>query len=180
MTNTRNNRLKWGFPLIGVATICLVATLVFFYIDKRPRPKTAADIVGSWVGVGESMVFTYRLDLRPDGTGLFGWQLTDTQPNVHRITVWRLDGRKLRFLVSPTEPSAEQVSLEGFVLPTRIKLSVFGINNRWKADVEMWNEEKVLRRFQCLKNAMEAVRRKVSGTAETNEEVTQQQRCTLQ
>ncbi len=155
MSGRNNNRFMRWLLFITVAMVCVVITLMGLHIDKRPRPKTASDIVGSWVGMSEAGVYTYRLVLHQDGTGLFGMQFVDAQPSVYKVLSWKLEGKKLMFLLSPAEPSAEAISLKGSVRPTRIGLIIIGIDNNWKHAVEMWNEERVLRRIQSIKSAME-------------------------
>jgi hypothetical protein len=120
---------------------------------KKPVPPPSRAIVGSWIGISDGDVYTYRLKLDKDGTGLLAYQFTDQSPSVYRISEWHLERRKLTVKVVPTPSSREPILIEGTVSGNRILLHITGSN--WKTRIEMWNEKKILRRVESVRQVME-------------------------
>jgi len=153
--NSRTHAWVRSRVLLSIAAAVLVVGVGLFLRNKWAVAKTPAALVGSWVGISDGDVFTYRLELDRAGTGMFGFQFTDGTPRLYRISAWHLDGRQLEFALHPTPSSLEPVSLKGAVARTRILIWIAGVD--WKNRIEMWNEGKVLPRVLSLREAMETM-----------------------
>ena len=152
-----NLQHKW-LVFAGFAALLLLGLALVFQ-HKWAVAKKPAALVGNWVGISDSDVFTYRMELESGGTGMFGFQFTNEKPDLYRVS-WRLTGKRIAFDVQTTHASSELIALYGSVVGTHIMLRINGRD--WKHRVEMWNEDKVLPRVLSLKNAIEAVRRETN------------------
>jgi hypothetical protein len=139
-------------PLIVAVTLLALGTAIVAAY-KWAMPKGPSALVGNWIGISDGDVFTYRLQLSKNGTGMFAFQLTNETPDLYRVTTWCLTGKTVAFDVCATPASSESVSLRGTVAGTRILLRVTGRD--WRHRVEMWNEDKVLPRILALRESMQ-------------------------
>ncbi len=147
--------------LLGIAALLAVFSVGVWAYHKWAAAKPPAAVVGSWIGVSDGDVFTYRLVLESQGTGAFGFQLTDQSPDLYTISAWGLNANRLRFQLQATPSASEVVSLEGSVAGTRLLLVVTGRD--WKHRVEMCNEQKFFPRIVSLRNAMDEMQQQTNS-----------------
>lgn len=146
--------------LLGTTAVLLVVGVSVFLCKQWVAPRDPGPLEGNWVGISDGDVFIYRLVLNRGGSGVFGFQLADENPDLYRITNWHSEGRKVTFRVASTPYSSELVSIDGSLSGTRIALRVVGDN--WNHRVEMWKEDKVLPRILSLREAMLTLHRETN------------------
>ena len=107
--------------------------------NKRVPPTTLDKLASVWVGTepGDTLEY-YRLELRPDGTGLLTLQeLPDRPAWAYRVTQASLKGYAISFTLAAVDTAAEPVSLRGTATSGGLSLEVSGTNLDWKRKIEL-------------------------------------------
>jgi hypothetical protein len=94
-----------------IYVILLVAAIgVVHASEEGGMVPNAKRLAGVWVGVGDSGVPLYRLQLDSDGTGFLAFAETRMPVSVLRIKQWNLNGTNLTFAVSVLVPRPESTN----------------------------------------------------------------------
>jgi hypothetical protein len=145
-----------------LAVSCLVA---LFLADgvlastrvKEPEP-TLVDLGRVWVGgTADGELEYFRLDLRPDGSGVFAVQYLPSHRAVaYRVTRTLLQRHEISFDIEPIDTDAEPVSIRGRATTTRLTLEVKGVQHDWKRTVLLQWHSAVVDRLRAVTERAEA------------------------
>ena len=113
---------------------------------RQPKPE---DLVGVWIGFDSDELTFTRLDLRPDFTG-FCARVSPADTVLHkygvhgyRVTKWMLDGWKVVISLTPTDPNAESIYLNGHVALFSLRLEIGSPKGKWKQELLLWPESRI-------------------------------------
>lgn len=131
-------------------TVSFALLLLSSHVNANTKAvlPTPASIPGLWVGVTVDELYTLRLELRSDRTGVLAVAFRDDEPTLLLISAWKLEGRTF----SAWTKQAKLPDLSGHAGNTALSLT-FDTNGS-RRRVEFRREQDIERRWNRLKSVM--------------------------
>jgi hypothetical protein len=146
---------------LGILLV-IVALMCGCEIPHTPAiVPTVADLAKVWVGEGVKGTLEYfRLELRPDGTGLLTVQYTPDRAAVaYRVVRTTLDRYTVTFDVEPADVGADPLLLKGVAVASEMQLDVGGVSGEWKREIRLQPYDRLMQRLNAVTNRAEAYTR---------------------
>jgi len=113
---------------------------------------------GSWIGWTDGTVHHFRLDLRPDGTGVYAYLLSIArEPTIYEIDEWEISNDGLLVVTFSPKNTGENIELIGEMTPGGgIGMQVRGIDNDWSRDVQLLHKKEIDTGQEKIENALKS------------------------
>jgi hypothetical protein len=135
--------------------VCAIAALSI-RADKPVPPPDPKAIAGTWFGFDEGKVRFCRIELYPDGQGLYAYVFVDTPARLYKIKKWSLDDFNISVDLEPVEKDTERIYMKGTALLDELKMEIGGIGNKtWKRQVRLFKEQEFLSKNGRAKERIE-------------------------
>ena len=156
LTRKRHRLVYTGArPFAKFLLAALVVTWLYepnLLCDFYPRPLTAKDLVGAWVGCEYNCLEFYRLDLKANGSGSFVRLDFDSTVFIYRIENWRIQEGKLLMTLTP-HAKAQPIRFESLMLDRRyVKIQIQG-ESGWDRTITLFNEKEWEKRKRIAERA---------------------------
>lgn len=139
------------FIITIIATSLLVVSFTTWAL-KHPRPATAEDAQGVWLGYTEDGEF-YRVDLKANGQGTIADTLFTEPASLYRIESWTLSiDWKLSIVGRGIDDFAgENIFITGKLFGSPSKM-IIGNHKDWQRELILINEQLMLEQSQLTKD----------------------------
>lgn len=147
--------MKKPLHLVVAITLLLCAA---FVADKK-LIYSNADAIGEWFGISEDEMYSARLVLRPDGTGMLALRYLDREIKIYRVKKWEVRGRQVTVEITPISPDATSFKLSVEIRGMkRLGMTISDATKRpkWRITTVLWKEELLLRDRDELVKAMDS------------------------
>ncbi len=155
---SRRPPFKTMRPNLLSGLVCLLG--IFFCgcgglrpVDKEPIPPTESELLGTWVGLTEDDLCSFRISLRAGGLGLCAYACGQS-PRLLAVEKWGMQGPGIEVSLAPIDADPNCVTnISGRAYATIMKVIVFG--KGWRRELALRREDDLERQAAMLKSRME-------------------------
>ncbi len=135
--------MKMLWHIVLAITVLLCATCA---ADKK-LIYSNADATGEWFGISENEMYSARLVLRPQGTGMLALRYLDRETKIYLVKKWEVQGRQVAMEVTPNSVDATSFKLSVEIRSMRrldMTISDSSKRPKWRITTVLWKEELLL------------------------------------